>query len=77
LVEEVVKNLKNKASCFLTWRNYWPVNLAKEYEVLWAKVAEDDLTSIIKTKASSLNSFPERGHIVPSLKSKEFHNIEN
>ncbi|MFK5950973.1 MAG: type II toxin-antitoxin system RelE/ParE family toxin [Methylococcales bacterium] len=57
--------------------------MVKKYEVLWAQVGEDDLTSIIKyihadnpiaakdnlkkikSKVSSLNSFPERGRIVP------------
>ena len=60
--------------------------MAEKYAVLWASVAEEDLTSIIKyihadnpiaakgnlkkikTKVSSLNSFPERGRIVPELK---------
>ena len=59
--------------------------MTKKHEVLWARVAEDDLTSIIKyihvdnpiaakenlkkikTKVSNLNSFPERGRIVPEL----------
>ncbi|HEC18194.1 MAG TPA: type II toxin-antitoxin system RelE/ParE family toxin [Gammaproteobacteria bacterium] len=58
----------------------------KKYEVFWARVAEEDLTSIIKyihfdnpiaakdnlkkikTKASNLNRFPQRGRVVPELK---------
>ncbi len=57
-----------------------------KYEVIWAKIAEEDLTAIIKyiysdnplaaidnlkkikTKVLNLNSFPERGRIVPELK---------
>ncbi len=60
--------------------------MAKKYKVFWARVAEDDLASIIKyihldnpiaakdnlkkikTKASNLNSFPQRGRVVPELK---------
>ena len=60
--------------------------MAKNYKVLWAKAAEEDLKSIIeyicvdspsaardslnkiKTKASNLCSFPQRGRVVPELK---------
>ena len=60
--------------------------MAKNYRVLWAKAAEEDLKSIIeyisvdslsaardslkkiKTKASNLCSFPQRGRVVPELK---------
>ena len=60
--------------------------MAKHYQVLWAKAAEEDLKSIIeyiytdrpsaarvnlgkiKTRASSLCTFPQRGRIVPELK---------
>ncbi len=60
--------------------------MAKKYKVFWARVAEEDLVSIIKyihsdnpiaaknnlkkikTKVSNLNSFPQRGRIVPELK---------
>lgn len=59
--------------------------MASNYEVLWARVAEEDLKDIIKyiqsrdpsaakdqlekikVRASSLNSLPHRGHIVPEL----------
>ena len=60
--------------------------MAKNYKVLWAETAEEDLKSIveyiyvdspsaardslrkIKTKASNLCSFPQRGRVVPELK---------
>ena len=60
--------------------------MAKDYKVLWADTAEEDLKSIIeyiyvdspsaardslrkiKTKASNLCSFPQRGRVVPELK---------
>jgi len=60
--------------------------MAKNYAVLWADGAEEDLRSIIeylcidnplaakdslrkiKTKTSSLCSFPQRGRVVPELK---------
>ncbi len=60
--------------------------MSKKYEVLWAKIAEEDLRAIIKyihsdnppaaknnlkkikTKVSNLNSFPQRGRVVPELK---------
>ncbi|HHJ40076.1 MAG: plasmid stabilization protein [Methylothermaceae bacteria B42] len=60
--------------------------MARNYKVLWAQAAEEDLKSIIeyicidsplaardslkkiKTKASNLCSFPQRGRIVPELK---------
>lgn len=60
--------------------------MARKHEVFWARVAEDDLISIlkyihfdnpvaakdnlqkIKSKASSLNRFPQRGRIVAELK---------
>ena len=57
-----------------------------EYEVYWAKTAEEDLSAIIEyihsdnpltandnlkkieDKVSNLNSFPQRGRILPELK---------
>ncbi len=60
--------------------------MVKKHDVLWAKVAEEDLRAIIKyihfanpiaakdnlkkikAKASNLNTFPQRGRIVPELK---------
>ncbi len=60
--------------------------MARKHEVFWARVAEDDLISIlkyihfdnpvaakdnlqkIKSKASNLNRFPQRGRIVAELK---------
>ncbi len=59
--------------------------MVKKYEVIWSRVAERDLVSIIKyihsdspvaakdnlkkikTSASKLNSFPQRGRIIPEL----------
>ena len=59
--------------------------MKKKYQVIWSKIAENDLKNIIeyiaddippnalkifksvKQKASSLNTFPERGRIVPEL----------
>ena len=58
----------------------------KNYDVIWANVAENDLKNIIeyiavnspsnalkifeniKQKTSTLNSFPDRGRIVPELR---------
>ena len=60
--------------------------MAKNYKVLWAETAEEDLKTIIeyiyvdsppaardslrkiKTKASNLCPFPQRGRVVPELK---------
>ena len=60
--------------------------MAKNYKVLWARAAEEDLKSIIeyicvdspsaardslnriKSEASNLCSFPQRGRVVPELK---------
>ena len=60
--------------------------MVMEYEVYWAKTAEEDLSAIIeyihsdnplaaidnlkriKGKVSDLNSFPQRGRILPELK---------
>ncbi len=60
--------------------------MAKKYKVIWSRIAEEDLISIIKyihsnnpiaaknslkeikSNASNLNGFPQRGRIVPELK---------
>ena len=60
--------------------------MAKKYKVIWSRVAEEDLISIIeyihsnnpiaaknslkkiKSTASNLNGFPQRGRIVPEFK---------
>lgn len=69
--------------------------MAKNYNVLWAKTANEDLVEFIqfinldnpnavkntlnkiKKKLFPLDSFPQRGRVVPELKEQGVFNIKN